>query len=187
MLKITPHDISYLLKGNETQRKAYQTLTHLKIMKILKQYHPTLTGTIPLQINTKHSDLDIICEVHDFTIFEEILHKYFSHYKDFTISRYNIKYIPSMVSNFYYNGFPVEIFAQPIKVTEQNAYRHMMVEYNMLLIAGEGAIKDIVTLKEQGIKTEPAFAQYFSLKGEPYQRLKELSYMDLNELKNFLL
>lgn len=186
MLKIIPHDISYLLNGNKTQQKAYQTLTNLKIMNIMKPYHPTLTGTIPLQIETKHSDLDIICEVHDFTLFEEILQKHYSKHKDFLVSRYILNAIPSMVSNFHYNGFPVEIFAQPIKVSKQNAYRHMIAEYNILRIADESAVKNIIALKEQGIKTEPAFARYFGLEGDPYKRLKELSYIDLKELKNLL-
>jgi hypothetical protein len=186
MYQIFPHDISYLLYGNETQKKAYHTLNLLNIMKHLKKYHPTLTGTIPIRLNIQNSDLDIICEVKDFKLFEKILTKHFGHHKGFVVNRYDINQIPSLVSNFDYNQFPIEVFAQPIKVTEQNAYRHLIAEYNLLTIGGEPARKRIISLKENGMKTEPAFALYFGIDGDPYHMLRELSYMNPEELTDYL-
>jgi hypothetical protein len=181
-----PYDIKYLLSGDDTQKKAYQTITRLSIMQLLKPYQPTLTGTIPLRLNIQDSDLDIICEVKDFKLFQEILTRHFAHHKGFVVNQYDINQIPSLVSNFDYNQFPIEVFAQPVKVTEQNAYRHLIAEYNLLTIGGEPARKRILSLKQSGMKTEPAFAHYFGINGDPYQRMRELSYMNPEELTNYL-
>ena len=59
------HDIAYLQSGNERQNNAYSALNKLKILKILREYNPTLVGTIPIEIDISESDLDIICEVYD--------------------------------------------------------------------------------------------------------------------------
>jgi len=38
-------------------------------------------------------------------------------------------------------------------------------------------------LKLAGSKTEPAFAQYFKLEGDPYEVLVQLSYLDDEALR----
>jgi len=61
-------DISYLSKGNIKQRKSYEILKKINIFNILYEFKPILVGTIPIEIDIENSDLDIICEVTDFTI-----------------------------------------------------------------------------------------------------------------------
>ncbi|MFQ5649835.1 MAG: DUF4269 domain-containing protein [bacterium] len=67
-------------------------------------------------------------------------------------------------------------------VEKQNAYRHLMVCNRLLRIGGNKARQQILELRGRGMKTEPAFAAYFGLKGDPYQVLLELEALDEQEL-----
>jgi uncharacterized protein DUF4269 len=62
----------------------------------------------------------------------------------------------------------------------------MLVEYRILHIAGDTTRQAIRDLKKEGLKTEPAFAQYFNLEGDPYQALIELENLDDDALKEGL-
>lgn len=44
----------------------------------------------------------------------------------------------------------------------------------------------IQQLKAVGLKTEPAFADYFGLSGDPYQAMLELESLTDDELRNAL-
>lgn len=77
---------------------------------------------------------------------------------------------PTVVANFQYGGFEFELFGQPRAVEQQNAYLHMIVEHHLLMTIPH--IKtEIIRLKEQGMKSEPAFAQVLGLVGNPYDEL----------------
>jgi hypothetical protein len=180
------HDITYLKLGNERQKNAYSVLNKLKIFKILREYDPTLGGTIPIEIDISESDLDIICEVYDLEEFEELVIKSFNRYDNFRIERQTVKGLLTSLSYFGYTNFRIEIFGQLKPVIEQNGYRHMMVEKKLLEISGESARKQIIKLKKLGLKTEPAFAKYFNLKGDPFDELLKLSRLNEEELILFL-
>ena len=62
----------------------------------------------------------------------------------------------------------------------------MIVEKKLLEISGESARKQIIKLKKLGLKTEPAFAKYFNLKGDPFDELLKLSRLNEKELILFL-
>jgi len=179
-------DITYLKLGNERQRNAYSVLDKLKIFKILREYNPTLVGTIPIEIDISESDLDIICEVYDIEEFERLVIKSFNKYDNFRIERQTVKGLLTSISYFDYNNFLIEIFGQPKPVIEQNGYRHMIVEKKLLEISGESERKQIIKLKKLGLKTEPAFAKYFNLKGDPFDELLKLSRLNKEELILFL-
>ncbi len=180
------HDITYLKLGNERQKNAYSVLNKLKIFKILREYDPTLGGTIPIEIDISESDLDLICEVYDLEEFEELVIKSFNRYDNFRIERQTVKGLLTSLSYFGYTNFRIEIFGQLKPVIEQNGYRHMMVEKKLLEISGESARKQIIKLKKLGLKTEPAFAKYFNLKGDPFDELLKLSRLNEEELILFL-
>ena len=180
------HDITYLKLGNERQKNTYSVLDKLKIFKILREYDPTLVGTIPIEIDISESDLDIICEVYDLEEFEELVIKSFNKYDNFHIKRQTVKGLLTSISYFGYSNFLIEIFGQPKPVIEQNGYRHMIVEKKLLEISGESARKQIIKLKKLGLKTEPAFAKYFNLKGDPFDELLKLSRLNKEELILFL-
>ncbi|SDC53985.1 DUF4269 domain-containing protein [Pedobacter soli] len=164
--------ISYLQSGNEKQQKAYQVLTEHQILEKLAAFTPVLAGTIPINIDIESSDLDIICYVQDKTVFAKTLTNLFQNEKGFKITE-NPRF-QSVKTNFFMAGFEFEIFGQAIPATQQNAFRHMLIEHQILLEKGEVFRQEIIRLKNKGIKTEPAFAQLLGLKGDPYEALLRL-------------
>jgi hypothetical protein len=139
-------------------------------MEDLILYSPVLCGTIPIRIDTLQSDLDIVMEVHNFDVFEQEMRSLYGSYKGFKIKKKKIKTTESIKVNFEFEGFKFELFAQPKPVRNQNAYRHMIVEH-MLLIQHPHIREEILRLKENGLKTEPAFAQVLNIDGDPYDEL----------------
>lgn len=166
--------ISYLKIGNERQKRAYEILTQYKVLEKLRNYSPVLAGTIPIEIDIETSDLDIICEVdlrfEDKFLNEVTLSGLIPANADLKIENSSIKGEKSIVLNFMLEEFPIEIFGQNKPVTEQNAYRHMIAEYNILQEKGEEFKQKIIELKKQGIKTEPAFGMLMNLE-DPYEDL----------------
>ncbi|QNN41145.1 DUF4269 domain-containing protein [Pedobacter roseus] len=165
-------NISYLQSGNEKQVKAYQVLTDNRVLEKLAAYKPILVGTIPINIDIENSDLDIICEVPDNDEFVDQLTAVFGSQKDFSViesAKFN-----AIKATFKIEGFEIEIFGQNKPATQQNAYRHMLIEYKLLLENGEAFRQEIISLKKQGYKTEPAFAKLLGIKGNAYEELLKL-------------
>ncbi|MGG6314208.1 DUF4269 domain-containing protein [Paenibacillus macerans] len=179
-------DIAYLREGNERQRKAYEALQDLRIIELLAAYHPVLAGTIPLDIDLPGSDLDLICEVHDARRFEEELERCFGSCKDYACSSKTVGGILRTVANFFHGGFEFEVFGQPKPVTEQNAYRHMVIEHRMLEMAGPEVRRAVKKLKEEGLKTEPAFGEFFRLETDPYAALLDMYHWEDQRLREFI-
>jgi hypothetical protein len=165
-------DITYLKFGNKKQQKVYQLLVKNKIMEKLSTYNPIFVGTIPLHIDIESSDIDIICFVKDKNQFIEVLVSSFQNMKGFKVSENNT--FNSVKANFYIDDFEFEIFGQNLESLHQNAYRHMIIEHRVLIEKGEKFREDIIKLKKQGLKTEPAFAQLLGLEGDPYKELLKL-------------
>jgi hypothetical protein len=168
-------DIEYLRTGSELQRKAYHTLLRSKILYHLAPFQPVLTGTLPLDIFIGgKSDLDIICCSAAFQPVEKILLSHFASATGFIFFEKMIRSVPTLLCRFQLDAFPIEIFCQHKPVLEQWAYRHMIVEYDLLKKYGEPFKQQVIELKQQGIKTEPAFAQLLGLTGDPYEALLNL-------------
>lgn len=167
--------IDYLLAGTPRQRAAYRVLTQAGIFDHLATYHPTLAGTIPLDIDIPGSDLDILCEVYDFAPFAALVQTHYGHLPDFYQNTKALNGTPAHISRFSYpaSPFPIEIVAQPVPVREQRAFRHLCAEAALLAQGGAPARAAIRALKLSGVKTEPAFGQYFGLEGDPFQVLLE--------------
>ena len=165
--------ISYLKYGNDKQIKSYNILTKINIFNILKDYMPILVGTIPLGIDIENSDLDIVCQVYDFEKFKQILFDNFNKYKNFRIVN---KENNIMICNFIVDDMEIEIYASSQKSHKANGYRHMIVEYKLLNLYGEDLKKEVIRLKKEGLKTEPAFAKILNLNGNPYE--EKLLYED---------
>lgn len=171
---------------SERLRRARQTLHELRVSERLVDYSPILAGTVPIGVDVAGSDLDILCEVYDLLGFQDLIVAEFSQMNNFRIKQVNISGIPSVVANFIYGEFPIEIFGQPQPVNQQDAYRHMQIEARLLMIAGEKARKEIKQLKQSGLKTEPAFAHYFCIAGDPYQSLLEIAALNDQDLLQFV-
>lgn len=163
--------LDYLKNGSEIQRRIYSVLEKYQIFEKLKEYNPILTGTFPINVNIEKSDLDIILESDDLIQTEKYIRDHFKDLKDFRIQFSEINGIDSLISTFCLEEFPVELFAQKVPTKLQNAYRHMIKEYEILQEEGEEFRKQIINLKENGWKTEPAFSELLGLKGNPYLEL----------------
>lgn len=177
-------DISYLANGNEKQKRSYLILKDNKVMQTLLKYKPLLVGTIPINIDVNNSDLDIVCEVDNFEIFETLLKEEFSKYSDFYIN-YNKKDL-IIVCSFKIDEVEIEIYGSKTKSSESNGYRHMMIENRILKLLGNEFRLKVINLKESGLKTEPSFAKLLNLKGNPYEELLLLEkYSDEYIIKQY--
>ncbi len=159
-------DLTYLSKGSTIQQAGLRAIIDSGIMNSLKEFTPIVVGTLPLDLFISTSDIDIICTFTDIEKFESRLNN---------SSRKDLSGVASVISNFDFNGFAFEIVGQPIPVTKQFAYRHMVIEWDILEKKGDVFKSQIISLKENGVKTEPAFAQLLDLPGDPYLALLDYS------------
>lgn len=167
--------IDYLKHGNERQKTAYQVLTKRHVFEKLTNFNPILTGTIPINIDIPESDLDIICFYHNKVDFIDKIVENFEREKDFLLKNTIINNIETVIAKFWIDNFEVEIFGQNIPTIEQNAFKHMIIEHQILTKMGEDFRLKIIHLKKNGYKTEPAFAMLLGLPGDSYQALLNLS------------
>ena len=163
--------ISYLKNGNLKQQMAYKILSENRIMDILCDFDPILVGTVPINIDIENSDLDIICFWEDQRDFREKLVAQFSEFGAFGIRDISIHGQLATVTNFFIDKIEIEIFGQNIPTKSQYGYRHMLIENKLLSEKGDDFRRKIIKLKQQGYKTEPAFAKILGLEGDPYQEL----------------
>ncbi len=163
--------ISYLRSGSAIQQKAYRALSGCRLLEQLCDYTPILAGTIPIDIAVAGSDLDILCCYTDAQTFIADIEDLFSQMPDFRIHDQSDDDPAAIVTGFRLGDFETEIFAHTIPVRQQYGYRHMQIEHALLNLYGESLRQQVITLKEQGIKTEPAFCIALGLSGNPYQTL----------------
>lgn len=161
----------YLAQGTERQRSAFNTLCAHRVLEVLASFDPVLVGTIPLGIDTATSDLDIICEVYDPAAFKRSITDAWSHAPGFSIHRNLTRGTRSTIARFALDHWPIEIFGQAVPVEAQFAFRHMVIEERILTQHGPTFRQAVITLKQQGVHTEPAFAQLLGLEGDPYEAL----------------
>lgn len=166
--------IAYLQSGTPSQRRAYRILTRYQVLEKLKACDPILTGTIPINIDIESSDLDISCYCPDLQAFRATVEAGFRDAPGFSIREKSINGQACVIANFELDGFPIELFGQAVPTRQQNAYRHMLVEHRILQERGEAFRRQVIALKRQGIKTEPAFARLLGLRGDPYLELLAL-------------
>jgi hypothetical protein len=171
-------NITYLNNGSPLQQKAYDFLVQSKILYQLQPFNPILAGTLPLDIFIEgKSDLDILCEANSLQSVEKLLLTHFKNETGFLIRSMEIRSVKTLICNFIAGEFPIEIFCQSVATINQLAYRHLIIEYLLLAQYGEQLKNEVIKLKNQGIKTEPAFALVLGLSGDPYEAL--LKYENL--------
>lgn len=152
--------------GNEKQQAAYHAINDLHILHDLKECEPTVCGTIPLGIDTDKSDIDIILNIQDLNSYEMKLHELYQEKQG-----YRSKCTDNIVKvNFSFSGFDFEIYGQQQPAIEQNAYLHMIIEYQLLQQRPEWKEK-VIALKEKGWSTEASFCKLLRIEGDPYQQL----------------
>ncbi len=78
--------LDYLKNGSEKQQRAYLVLTSYSVFENLQGFDPLLIGTVPLNIDTEKSDLDIICYWKSKNLFIETLIENFAHHHRFFVN-----------------------------------------------------------------------------------------------------
>jgi len=168
-------DIRCLLTGTPTQQSAYHFLNDFGLLSTLDIFNATLAGTIPIDVDIPGSDLDILCETPTLETLENVLRTNYSQMPDFRCKKESIQGKPSLIALFKAKHFYVEVFGQIEPVETQNGYLHMLIEDRVLSLGGIEARKRIRHLKLSGLKTEPAFAKYFGIPGDPYEALRQMA------------
>jgi hypothetical protein len=175
-----------LREGNARQRRAYRSLEALQILARLRAYDATLVGTIPLNIDTPKSDLDIVCHVRAMPVFRQRVRHFWgkqAHYHETQKHK-------TLVISWRWQGWHIEIYAENCPVYQQNAYVHMLVEQRLLMLGGEPLRQHIQHIKRCGIKTEPAFMHVLGLEhqswDDAYVALYRLATYDDRELENII-
>ncbi|MBF9238101.1 DUF4269 domain-containing protein [Hymenobacter sp. BT683] len=168
-------NLAYLQHGTAAQRQAYQVLGALDLMAVLGAYTPRLVGTFPLDLQQPGSDLDLVCEVHDFAPFEALLAAHYGEQAQFAQWRTVRQGLASSVTAFSAHGLLVEVFGQPLPSERQHGYRHLCIEHRLLQAGGAEFRARVQAQRAVGIKTEPAFAIALGLNGpDPYAELLAL-------------
>lgn len=157
-------------------------LRSLQILECLCNFRPTLVGSTSIDIALDESDLDIICEAYDLDNFEQQTQLLYGNRSNFSAKRMVAYSLPSSLVSFFSHGLKIGIFGQAKPIEEQAAFIHMKVEERLLEVGGAQARAGVRDLKRNGMKTEPAFASYFKLPGDPYQALLELAPYSVTEL-----
>ncbi|WP_433835703.1 DUF4269 domain-containing protein [Flavobacterium anhuiense] len=164
-------DLSYLQTGNLKQQAAFAVLTQHKVLENLAEFDPILVGTIPINIDVENSDLDVVCYWKNKADFIAKVKQLFGKENRFSIREDLINNQESVIANFFIDTFEIEIFGQNTPTELQNGYRHMLIEHQILCSKDENFRLEIIKLKENGIKTEPAFGLLLGLKGNVYEEL----------------
>lgn len=174
-------DIEYLAHGTEAQRRAHRTLKDLGILSELAPYDATLVSTVCNDIDIPGSDLDIICYTDDPEKFLHHVSQRYGAMRGFTTTHHQTPRA-AIVIQFFTDDFEIEIFAQNIPVSDQNAFRHMLQTNRVLKVGGSPWRSAIRALKLRGVKTEPAVAQLLHLPGDPYQAVLALEAVSDDDL-----
>lgn len=153
------------------------------LMEVLAAYGPAIVGSMPLGLQLVDSDVDIACVAADLDEFEGTLAEAFQPFIIRTWRRPPAP--PASVTSLRLSGMLIEVFAQPIPVLRQTAFRHMIVEGQLLRVFGEPLRAEVLRLKrEEGLGTEPAFARALGLvETDPYEALLRLEGLSDAELR----
>ena len=167
------HNINYLKNGNQRQIAAFKLLSEHHVLSNIAEFDPILVGTIPINIHTENSDLDIICYWKNKSTFIEKLFSVFGRQTKFSLRETTINDEETVIANFKIADFEIEIFGQNIPTQNQNGYKHMVIQNQILQSKGEDFRQRIIQLKKAGYKTEPAFCKLLDIQNYPYRALLE--------------
>ena len=145
----------------------------LKLLEQLSVFSPMLIGTPPLGIDIASSDIDVACYSNDLELFDMHCFQAFGTKSRYSSTKTTAQTIATSIVRFTSYDWDIEIFCQAIPVEQQWGVRHFKIEQRILSLDPRVAPM-IRSLKERGLKTEPAFATLLGLKGDSYTALLEL-------------
>ncbi|MDK1491273.1 DUF4269 domain-containing protein [Sinorhizobium sp. 7-81] len=81
-----------------------------------------------------------------------------------------------IIASFAAADWTFELFGHAVPVSEQHGWKHFQVEHRLLTIGGSRFRAAVMRLRDDGMKTEPAFAATLALEASnPYQALLEMA------------
>lgn len=163
-------------------RQAWRAIHDNGIMTLLAHYRPLLAGSLPLAVDVAGSDVDILCQAENLAGFGAAVDRAFGGYAAYDRKRKRFHEVDSVVARFEHRGLVFEMFAQPVAVTRQAAFLHMVAEARLLDLCGEALRVEVRRLKGAGLGTEPAFARALGLTGDAYAVLLRLADAPRSEL-----
>ena len=179
--------LRWLEQGDKRQRGLAASLHRSSLLERLALYRPSIAGTFPIGIDIPGSDLDVLCEVHNHEEFLRICASRYGHLDGFEADRRSAEGEERSVVRFLWEQIPIELFGQGRPPALQNGCRHMLVERRLLALDEPSVAESIRTLKQAGLKTEPAFASFYKLPGNPYEVMYRLAEADEQELRRIVL
>ncbi len=150
-----------------------EALERTEVLSKLAAFDPHVVGTPPLSLDLLTSDIDIICFAPDADSFTCAVWNAFGMRPGFRMWQ-KIGLDRPVVANFADAGWLIELFGQASPISEQCGWRHFLVERKLLALGGSNFRAAVMAQRNNGMKTEPAFAAVLSLDGDPYQALLNL-------------
>jgi hypothetical protein len=150
-----------------------EALQRLDLLSRLAAYDPHVAGTPPLGIDLPSSDIDVLCHAPNAAAFAEDLWRLFGCEAGFRMEQWTENERP-VIAAFAAHGWTIELFGHPRPVREQAGWRHFGVERRLLDLGGETFRAAVMQRRNDGLKTEPAFAAALGLGGDPYAALLDL-------------
>lgn len=158
----------------EKHPKAWKALQESKVLALFRDNNPLVVGTFPLGIETSKSDVDILMESSDLDGMERLLTKHFSHLPNFVVETQDVDELQTLICHFDLNDVPFELFVQNKETVKQTAHRHFLIEERFLKIGGSLFKEAVMKERNNGLKTEPAYAKVLNLNGNSAQLLLDL-------------
>ena len=150
-----------------------EALERTEVLPKLAAYNPHVVGTPPLGLDLPTSDIDVICFAPDADAFTCAVWNAFGLRPGFRMWQWIGRDRP-VVANFADAGWRIEVFGQASPISDQFGWRHFLVEKRLLALGGVSFRNAVMTRREEGMKTEPAFAAVLCLDGDPYKALLDL-------------
>ncbi len=158
-----------------------QVVQNLSLLDRICEFDPCIIGTPPLGIELETSDIDIACSANDLGHFKTVAATEFSKFDCFQCRDSTWQTQSAVIVQFHTYDWDVELFCQTIPTNQQWGVRHFKIEQRLLNIEPKLRVV-VLRLKQQGLKTEPAFARALGLPGDPYSSILDLETMSDDEL-----
>ena len=162
--------------------QAREAIQDSRVLDLLQDYSPRVVSTIFVGLDTRDSDVDIVCCYESQDKFVETFSVAFETHEDFSLKVYP----GHVVGRFWACGFEIEVYSCAEAVHSQNAYRHYRVMERLVELGGDEFMDRIRALKRAGLKTEPAIARALGLAGDPYEAVLRLEGRSRSELQDCL-
>ncbi|MFD2204814.1 DUF4269 domain-containing protein [Kiloniella antarctica] len=159
-----------------------EVIDDLDLNIVLKTINHTLIGTPPLMIDVANSDIDIACYAQSPKKLYGHFSKHYGSSKNYRAHFLDSSPCITLIISFEFSDWEIEFFIQNQPLHKQNGVRHFNIEKRLLAILGEPFKKAVIALKNQNIKTEPAFAHLLNIKGDPYVNLLKLENLSDQQL-----